>query len=312
MICPGLRPGEGRQPEVMGSHAPCESRAAEGWRRPPPRVVGRGSLIFGSKSPRVFGVLTVAFTNQKGGVGKTSTVACIAAALDHMGKRVLCIDLDPQADLTTWLGLDPFDDDQYDAGDVLYNAAEGGAAKAIQRAGWGEQLCCIGSNLDLAEREQDRMTAADFRLRTSLEGVSGFDVVLIDCPPSIGHLVTMALVAATHVVVVTEPSAGSLRGVENVMNTTEVVSRHYNKPLRLAGIIVNGQDNRTSESILRSEQLAGRYGDQVWGPPVPHRAVVAKAFGARASLYEFGADAKQVTPIYEALAQRVLDLGEDA
>jgi chromosome partitioning protein len=252
-------------------------------------------------------MLTIAFTNQKGGVGKTSTVVGIAGALDRKGLRVLCVDLDPQADLTTWLGLDPLDGDQLNVNDVIYSGQRGAASKAVQRAGWGERLACLSSTLDLAERETDLSPGSEFRLAKALDGLDGFDVVLIDCPPSIGRLVVLGFVAATHAVVVTEPSAASLRGVANVMQTVKVVQDHYNRGLELAGIIVNHQV-RTNESSLRVAEIIDVYGASVWEPFVPARALIAESMGARASAADYGADGRGVTAIYDQLADRVARL----
>lgn len=254
-------------------------------------------------------MLTVAFTNQKGGVGKTSTAVGIAGALDRRGLRVLCVDLDPQADLTTWLGLNPLDGDQRNVNDVIYSGARGSAAAAVQRAGWGEHLFCLSSTLDLAERESDLSPGSEFRLAKSLDGLSDdFDVILLDCPPSIGRLVVMGFVAASHVLVVTEPSAASLRGVANVMQTLKVVQDHYNRDLLLGGIIVNHQV-RTNESTLRVEEVSGAYGAAVWEPFIPARAVIASAMGAQASVSDYGAESRAVTETYDALAEHVVALG---
>lgn len=248
-------------------------------------------------------MLTVAFTNQKGGVGKTSTVVGLASALDRSGLRVLCVDLDPQADLTTWLGLDPLSS-ALNVNDVIYANEPGAAKAAIQRAGWGAQLHCIGSTLDLAERETDLSPGSEFRLAKALDGVEGFDIVLLDCPPSIGRLVVLGFVAATHVVVVTEPSAASLRGVENVLQTLAVVQAHYNRDLALAGIIVN-HESRTTESALRVKEIAAAYGSDVWDPHIPARAVVASAMGAGAPVADYGAQGSSVDDVYTALAARL-------
>lgn len=248
----------------------------------------------------------MAFTNQKGGVGKTSTVVGIAAALDRQGARILCVDLDPQADLTQWFGLDPLDG-HYSVNDAIYADTAGAAAEAVQKAAWGDRIDVIGATLDLAERETDGGVGAEFRLAKALQGLDGYDVVLIDCPPSIGRLVALGFVAATHAVVVTEPSAASLRGVANVLRTLGVVQEHYNRDLHLGGIILN-HAQRTNEAQLRADEAVAAYGDLVWEPFVPARAVVSAAMGAVASVSEYGADARLVVEAYDALATKVRQL----
>jgi chromosome partitioning protein len=248
-------------------------------------------------------MLTVAFTNQKGGVGKTSTVVGLASALDRDGLRVLCVDLDPQADLTSWLGLDPLST-HLNVNDAIYANERGAGGGAVQRAAWGTHLHCIGSTLDLAERETDLSPGSEFRLAKALDSIDDFDVALIDCPPSIGRLVVLGFVAATHVVIVTEPSAASLRGVENVLQTLSVVQAHYNRGLTLAGIIVN-HESRTTESALRVKEIAAAYGSGVWEPHIPARAVVASAMGAGAPVADYGAQGSPVDDVYTALAARV-------
>lgn len=250
----------------------------------------------------------VAFANQKGGVGKTSTVVGIAGALDRIGQRVLCVDMDPQADLSIWLGIDIDDDDLRTVNDAIFANTPGAAGEAVYKAAWGEQLYCVPSVLDLADRESDGVIAGAFRLATVLQGLhERFDVVLIDCPPSVGRLVELALVAATHLVVVTEPAAASLRGVARVLNTMEVVQRHYNHGLQLAGIVINAE-KRTSEAALRIREVRDIYPDAVWSPVVPSRAVVAAAAGSLSPVSAYGADARDVTVVHDAFARKVVDL----
>lgn len=272
--------------------------------------VGASSQPESLSTCRHVDMLTIAFTNQKGGVGKTSTVAGLAATLDRRGLRVLCVDLDPQADLSTWLGLDPLDAEQSNINDAIYANTRGAAGAAVQRAVWGQHLKAVASTLDLAERETDLAPGSEFRLAKALDGVSGYDAVLIDCPPSIGRLVVMAFVAATHAIVITEPSAASLRGVANVMKTISVVRDHYNHGLQIAGIIVNHQA-RTNESSLRIQEVADTYGPLVWQPYIPARAVVTAAMGAAAPMAAYGAESKTVQDVYDALADQLIALGQE-
>jgi chromosome partitioning protein len=249
----------------------------------------------------------VAVVNQKGGVGKTATVLGLAsAAAQEPSRRTLIVDLDPQANATVGLGVEG---GEFTTGDVLFADAKGVAADAITKTAWGDGVSCIPANLALAERDADVSLGSEFRLRKALAGVEGFDLVLIDCPPSIGRLVTNGLVAADHALVVTQAAAPSLMGVANVMATVDVVSEHYNPGLAVAGIVVNLLPPRQREADYRLAELVEAFGTTVWEPYVPARAVVSEAQGASAPIHDFASRGRDVAAVYEALVARVMALG---
>src|SRR5664280_939791 len=249
----------------------------------------------------------VAVVNQKGGVGKTATVLGLAsAAAQEPSRRTLIVDLDPQANATAGLGVEG---GEFTTGDVLFADAKGVAADAITKTAWGDGVPCIPANLALAERDVDVSLGSEFRLRKALAGVEGFDLVLIDCPPSIGRLVTNGLVAADHALVVTQAAAPSLMGVANVMATVDVVSEHYNPGLAVAGIVVNLLPPRQREADYRLAELVEAFGTTVWEPYVPARAVVSEAQGASAPIHDFASRGRDVASVYEALVARVMTLG---
>jgi chromosome partitioning protein len=247
----------------------------------------------------------IALVNQKGGVGKTSIALGVASAARAVGKRVLVIDIDPQANSTTALGIDG---DGYDANDVLYANSSGAVTEAIRETSWGELVKCVPATLALADRELDPALGIEFRLRKALDGVEDVDLVLIDCPPSVGRLVTNALVAASHALVVTEPSAPALQGVQNLLDTISVVQEHYNRGLEVAGVIINRVPARSREAHLRVAEVAQVLGAAVWEPYVPARTVVAEALGAQAPIHDFGSRAADLVAVYEAFTTRLLAL----
>jgi len=184
--------------------------------------------------------MIVAVVNQKGGVGKTAITLGIVSTLARRDeRRVLVVDLDPQANATTGLGIDA-DPEAFDVGDVIYANTEGVAAEAITKSGWGDQVVCVPSSLAVAEREYDTALGSELRLRKALHGVcDDFAMTLLDCPPNVGKLVQNALIAASYVLIVTEAETDSLRGVANVLRTIDVVKEGYNPALQTAGIVVN-------------------------------------------------------------------------
>jgi chromosome partitioning protein len=218
---------------------------------------------------------TYVFANQKGGVGKTTIALGVASALARRAVRVLLIDLDPQASATKVLGVD--DDERCTVADALLEPDRYRLADAVVGTAWG--FDAIPAETALASRESRRSTADEFVLRRQLEQVSGYDLVLVDCPPSLGVLTLNALTAATHLVVVTEPSFLSLQGIDELLETRDLVHAHYNGRLALAGVIVNRVE-RTVEHRAGLAEIESYFGrDLVWSPYLPKRTVLQE--GAR-------------------------------
>lgn len=218
---------------------------------------------------------TYVFANQKGGVGKTTVSLGVAAAMAARGDRVLLIDLDPQASATKVVGVDV--GDQCTVADALLEPDRYTLADTIVPTEWGFGLA--PSEMALASRESRRSTADEFVLRNHLEAVVGFDVVLVDCPPSLGVLTLNALAAASHLVVVTEPSFLALQGIEELLQTRDLVHAHYNSRLALGGVIVNRVEPTVEHRAGLAEIVAYFGPDLVWSPHLPKRTVLQE--GAR-------------------------------
>jgi len=194
---------------------------------------------------------TIAVLNQKGGVGKTTTVANVSAALALMGQKVVVVDLDPQAHLTVHLGVD------------AEAAGAGAYAVLSQSAGFVESLVnvrdnlwLLGSNIDLigAESELVSVVGREIILREAIEGIKDeYDYLIIDCPPSLGLLALNALAAVQEVFIPIQPHFLALQGFGKLLETITLVSRRINPGLTVTGILLCMFDGRV---ILSSEVKA--------------------------------------------------------
>ena len=242
---------------------------------------------------------TVAFVNQKGGVGKTSVTLGIASAAWAAGHRILVVDLDPQASATWVLGIDPTDIESSTA-EVLHNPRSGGAAKAIVASAWGEEVDVLPSSSHLLDKDGSARSAG--RLATALEGVDDYELILVDCPPSLGNLTTNALAAATHAIIVAEPSSLGLRGIEAVADTIDGIWSEHNNRLDLAGVILNRVPAISSEANRQYDEIVRVVGKKaVWQPVVPQRVVVSVAIADRRPIHSYGYRAHDVAAAFDQL-----------
>ena len=151
----------------------------------------------------------------------------------------------------------------------------------------------------------------EFRLRNSLEGLDSYDLALIDCQPSVGELVTNALVAADLALIVTEADVDSLFAITHVMDTIGAVRKYYNPDLVTAGVVVNNLDLRAGEQKFRLDELRVAYDSLVWEPYLPHRTRICDAKGASAPIHDYGYRSKDVAAIFDTIAGRLLNLDKD-
>lgn len=245
---------------------------------------------------------TYVFANQKGGVGKTTVTLGVAAALARAGARVLLVDLDPQASATRVLGIDV--EERCTMADALLEPERYVLADVIVRTEWG--FDAAPAETALASRESRRSTADEFLLRDQLDRVTGYDVVLVDCPPSLGVLTLNALAVGSHLVLVTEPSFLALQGIDELLETRDLVHAHYNRRLALAGVIVNRVE-RTVEHRAGEAEIAAYFGPElVWSPHLPKRTALQEAARRGVPMTELGSRAaRELGDGFAQLARRI-------
>jgi chromosome partitioning protein len=210
---------------------------------------------------------TIAVANQKGGVAKTTTVAALGAAMAERGNQVLVVDLDPQACLTFSLGFDP-DDLQPTIHDVFVGRC--GVETTILPVE-DDAFELVPANIDLAGAEAYLLTRTgrEYALRSALEEVRDrYDIIVLDCPPSLGVLTINALTAADEIVIPLQCETLSHRGVGQLLTTIEDVQRLTNRDLRVSGILPTMFDARTSHSREVLADVGQRYRLRVLDPPV--------------------------------------------
>ncbi len=238
----------------------------------------------------------VTILNQKGGVGKTTVTLGLASAAGTAGLGVLVVDLDPQASSTWVLGLDPAEVEVSTA-EVM---ARTGADKAIVESAWGEAVSVLPASQRLMTKDHGSNPA---RLGEALlEVADQYEVILIDCPPSLGALTTAGLTAADYALIVVEPSALSLRGIGAVADLVDEVWDSYNAELELAGVIVNKVPAWSSEAERRLDELTRTVGKRaIWQPVVPQRVIVNQAIGERRPIHSYGARSTDVAEAFDML-----------
>jgi chromosome partitioning protein len=225
---------------------------------------------------------TIAIANQKGGVAKTTTVASLGSALAEQGRKVLLVDLDAQSCLTFSLGLDP-ESVELSVHDVLLGRV--GAAMAIQPTEDGVDL--LPATIELAGTEAQLLSrpGREYVLRTALAEVSqAYDVVLLDCSPSLGVLTLNALTAADEVLIPLQCEMLSHRGVGQLLDTIHDVQRILNPGLRVLGVLPTMFDGRTNHARAVLADVSGRYGLTVLEPSIPKSVRFAEAPAAGRSV----------------------------
>ena len=216
----------------------------------------------------------IAFANQKGGVGKTTTAVNLAASLAEQGKKILVCDFDPQGNATSGFGIDPR---SLKTSVYELTICDVPVEQGIIQTRW---LDVIGANVNLAGAEIDliELDRREYRLKMVLDQIrEDYDYLFIDCPPSLGLLTLNALCAADSFLVPLQCEYYALEGLTQLMTTVRAVQRALNPGIKMEGVLLTMFDGRTNLSIQVVEEVKRHFGKKVFATVVPRNVRLSEA-----------------------------------
>jgi chromosome partitioning protein len=246
----------------------------------------------------------LAIVNQKGGVGKTTTVVNLATILAARGKRVLMIDVDPQGNATSGLGFD-----KKNLGKTIYDVLinDEPIRNAIYDSGRkGLHLCPANIELAGAEVELVEIVSRETVLKRAVQSSrNAYDIVLMDCPPSLGLLTVNALTAADGVLVPIQSEYYALEGLTQLMETVTLIKRGLNPHLSVFGVVVTMFDTRTQLAHQVANEVRRYFGDKVFRTIIPRNVRLSEAPSFGKAIMEYDPKSKGAES-YDALAREVI------
>ena len=251
------------------------------------------------KTPKIF-----AIANQKGGVGKTTTAVNLATAFSALGHRILLVDMDPQGNASTGLGLKR-SSIQISVYDVLFDRSTASAAARRTKL---PRLNIIPSSVHLAgaDVELSSVIGREARLKEALEECqSDYDYIFIDCPPSLNFLTINALVAAQAIIVPLQCEFYALEGLSQLTKTVKLVQKHYNRNLDIHGIVLTMYDRRNRITKLVDQDVRGYFKGAVYKTTIPRNVRLSEApsYGLPGIVYDMKSPGAQA---YIKLAREIL------
>jgi chromosome partitioning protein len=264
----------------------------------------------------VFQVQVVSISSLKGGVGKTSVTTGLASAALAAGIPTLVVDLDPHADASTALGVQP--DDQLDIGRMLKNPRRARLAENVVTSSWvarenyngsrpavldvavGSAYTGIYDRPDLGRRDLRRLSAV-------LAGTDKYQLILVDCPPSLNGLTRMAWSASDKVALVAEPGLFSVAGTERTLRAIQLFRQEFAPSLSPAGIVANRVRTGSSEHAFRLAEMQSMFGELLLTPHIPEQANWQQIQGAAHSVHHWPGDsAKNAASLFNTLLDNLL------
>ena len=250
----------------------------------------------------------ISVANQKGGVGKTTTTVNLGACLASLGKRVLLVDMDAQGNATSGVGIRKPDVTQ-DVYDVLVNELPIAEATLVTEH---ENLSIVPATLQLAgaEIELTSMMARESRLKGSLAEVNDqYDYILIDCPPSLGHLTINSFTASDSILIPVQCEYYALEGLSQLLNTVRLVQKHFNPELEIEGVLLTMYDARTNLGNEVVEEVRKYFREKVYETIIPRNIRLSEAPSHGMPIIDYDPRSRGAE-VYQALAKEVVNREE--
>ncbi|MGX7358781.1 sporulation initiation inhibitor Soj [Dolosigranulum pigrum] len=250
----------------------------------------------------------IAITNQKGGVGKTTTSVNLGASLAYLGKKILLIDMDAQGNATSGVGVRKGEVDQ-DIYDVLINEVPLSEV-IVDSSRANMQIAPATIQLAGAEVELTSVMARETRLKRAVEEVKDdYDYIIIDCPPSLGHLTINAFTASHSLIIPVQCEYYALEGLSQLLNTVRLVQKHFNPDLNILGVLLTMLDGRTNLGSEVVEEVKKYFREKVHKTIIPRNIRLSEAPSYGKSIIDYDLKSKGAE-VYLALAEEVMDIGK--